>query len=130
MSSYYRLTAEALPNPGTEGTWERRMVEGIVNLGSLGGQAVQPLSGQGPWLEQLWIALDRPFDGSTRTQLLVGGSKRDLWLQVVAEVAGIGNGVENDNLLLSGDQQSGSDQLLLSGDAQTGTDSLKLEGIF
>jgi len=32
------------------------------------------------------------------------------------------------NLLLSGDEQSGTDQLSLSGDQQSGSDALKLSG--
>lgn len=82
MSSYLRLAVEALPNPGTRGSWAQRLAEGLTELnGAVKGE----LDGKGPWLGQLWRALEpRPdYPGTVWSQKLVGGSMRDLWQAIV-----------------------------------------------
>jgi len=49
-------------------------------------------------------------------------------LRVSSEYATLPFSLEADNVLLSGDEQSGTDNILMSGDAQEGTDILQLSG--
>ena len=89
MASYFRLGAEALPDPGTVGAWERRVVEGLANFGSFNGSTIGALSGQGNYLQQLYEAMTpKPsFEGETFVQKICGGGKREFWQLILAEVA-------------------------------------------
>jgi hypothetical protein len=90
MASYFRLGAEALPDPGTVGAWERRVVEGLANFGSFNGSAIAALSGEGSYLQQLYEAMtpQPSYDGETFVQKICGGGKREFWQLILAEVGG------------------------------------------
>lgn len=87
--SWIRMSAEALPNPGTQGSWWRRLAEGLANLGTFDGRTVGPLDGRGSWPQQLWKALDpRPAHAGTNwPQRIGGGSGQKLCNAVLASIA-------------------------------------------
>lgn len=88
MSSYLRLCTDALPSPGLNGSWAQRFAEGMVNLGGLNGATVGALSGDGPWLKQLYEAMSpKPTHaGANWIQLISGGGGADLLRLVKAQV--------------------------------------------
>lgn len=137
--SQLRRAVEALPNPGTVGSWDRRLAEGLVNLGSFNGSTVGQLGNYGSWLHRLYDALTpKPtFPGGSYAMRLCGGGYRELADAVIASVddAGEGGGGGEDdsdtgqigmNLQLSGNSYFGTEYPFLDRfkTAWGGTDSL------
>lgn len=92
MPSYMRLAYDALAAAGvagSQGSLERRVVEGIAALGTFNGASVGPLSGQGRYLKQLYDAMNpRPsrHTGAFR-QIVSGGGGDEFLADVLAAIA-------------------------------------------
>lgn len=82
MTSWPRLVAEALGVPyGDQGSWERRIAEGLQ---SFNGGDIGALDTGSVWLGRLWRALEAQpnFDGRTWPKMLAGGGWRELYAAI------------------------------------------------
>lgn len=90
MSSYMNLAYVALKAAGVAGntgTLERRVVDGLVELGTFGGASVGALDGNGPPLRQLQRAMDpAPTRSGSPFRVLVGGGPRQFLAAVKAAI--------------------------------------------
>lgn len=116
MGSHLRRAVEALgDDAGTQGSWARRFAEGAAARGTFNGATVGELSGQGSWLQQLYLALDpRPtFEGSNWIQRLGGGGGAALLAATLVEGGG-GESTPPTALQLDGEtlQLNGQDLVL------------------